>query len=209
MITFERFGDFHIFRPSQGTESFVSRRARQHLLLRFSSGVYRGRNEVNPIIQHQFQFYEKLLQTVIPKLITRGAAEFLLYQYDQAWAVLHGEGILDLRERERWMHIEPLFKRAIKYLVEKICLSASNRPIKVNHEEFVFAMECALISVECMVQFAQESDLAHSVFPDDCVLRLFDAGSLISKLLPKGLTSVTLADLRTELFATEIHAISL
>src|ERR1039458_1047450 len=161
VTTFEQFGDVRIFRPSHGTESFIRRRARNHLLSRFSPGEYRGAEAANAVIQHQFKFYENMLQPMVPQLASRGAAEFLLFQYDEAWRLIHGKGILDLRERERWEWVEPLFKRAIKNLVELICINASNVEAHLSRDEAIFAMESAVACAECMVHLAQESDLVH------------------------------------------------
>jgi hypothetical protein len=181
-LHFEKFGDVRIFRPSQFGEDFIRRRSRAHLFSRFSAGTYSGRDEVNAIIQHQFKFYESLLAIFIPKLISRDAAEFLLFQFDEAVRILHGDGVLDFHERARWKETEPSFKRAIKYLIELICMQASCTVPKVTDDEAVFAMESALICAECMVSLAQQSDLAHSVFPDDCELRVFDDGPLDFKI---------------------------
>src|ERR1035441_10561522 len=173
VTTFEQRCNVLIFRPSHGTESFIRRRARNHLLSRFSPGEYRGAEAANAVIQHQFKFYESLLQPMIPQLASRSAAEFLLFQYDEAWRLIHGKGILDLHERKKWETVEPIFKRAIKYLVELICLNEFNSPAKPTFDEALFAMESALVCAECMVDLAQQSDSAHLVFRNDCVVRIF------------------------------------
>src|SRR5437868_6593533 len=121
-MAIERFGTVSIFRPSLGIESDIREVARAHLHSRFRSGEYRGSETVNAILQHQYRIYEVLLKPLIPKLATRDGAEFLLSQYDEAWELLHSNGILDLKERERWAWIEPRMKRAIKSLVESICM---------------------------------------------------------------------------------------
>jgi hypothetical protein len=186
VTTFEQFGDVRIFRPSHGTESFIRRRARNHLLSRFSPGEYRGAEAANAVIQHQFKFYENMLQPMVPQLASRGAAEFLLFQYDEAWRLIHGKGILDLRERERWERIEPNLKRAIKYLVELICLTQFNSGAKPTREEALFATESALVCAESMAQLSHESDLAHAIFPDDCVVRVYDSEPLDYKISVEG-----------------------
>ena len=186
VITFEQFGDVRIFRPSHGTESFIRRRGRTHLFSRFSPGEYRGAEAANAVIQHQFKFYESLLQPMIPQLASRSAAEFLLFQYDEAWRLIHGKGILDLHERKKWETVEPIFKRAIKYLVELICLNEFNSPAKPTFDEALFAMESALVCAECMVDLAQQSDSAHLVFRNDCVVRIFESGLLDFEITVEG-----------------------
>ncbi len=186
VITFEQFGDVRIFRPSHATESFIRWRGRVHLFSRFSPGEYRGAEAANSVIQHQFEFYKNLLQPMIPQLASRDAAEFLLFQYDEAWRLLHGNGILDLRERQRWETVEPMFKRAIKYLVELICLNEFNPPANPSPDEALFAMESALVCAESMVHLAQESDLSHLVFRKDCVVRVFESGPLDFEIAVEG-----------------------
>jgi hypothetical protein len=148
------------------------------LFARFGPGEYRGAEAANALIQHQFKCYENMLQPMVRQLACRGAVDFLLFQYDEAWRLIHGKGILDLNERHRWEVVEPWFKRAIKYLVELICLHGFNPPANPSPEEARFAMESALACAESMVDLAHESDLAHLVFRRDCVVRVFDSGPL-------------------------------
>lgn len=185
-LHFENFGGVRIFRPSQFGEDFIRRRSRAHLFSHFSAGTYLGGTEVNAIIQHQFKFYESLLALLIPKLAWRDAAEFLLFQYDESSRIFHGNGVFDLRERQRWMETEPTFKRALKYLIELICMHADCTAPSVTTDEAVFALESALICTECMVSLAQQSDLAHSIFPEDCALTIFDNGPLDFEIKLRG-----------------------
>jgi hypothetical protein len=104
-MSFEQFGDVNIFRPSSEVEAFVREQTRVHLFSSFAPGEYRGAKLANAIIQHQMECYDKLLRPLIPKLAADDGVSFLLFQYDEACRILHGDGILDLRERERWMWI--------------------------------------------------------------------------------------------------------
>jgi hypothetical protein len=81
-------------------EELIRRRAKVHLRSRFGSGEYRGSNKANAVIQHQSTFYDDLLQSFIPRIACRSAAEFLFFQYDETWRIIHGQGILDLQERQ-------------------------------------------------------------------------------------------------------------
>lgn len=166
-----------IFRPSDEVEAAIRAVARAHLFSNFKPGEYRGAQAANAIIQHQFGIYERLLRPLIPRLASREAAEFLLFQYDEAWRLLHGKGILDLREREHWAWIEPRLKRAIKFLVELICVTdpATAQRVQDSYEAQIVT-ERALACAESMVDLAMESDLVHSVFPEDCVVRIFESG---------------------------------
>lgn len=177
-MAIERFGTVSIFRPSLGIASDIREVARAHLYSRFRPGEYRGREAVNGILQHQYGVYQALLTPLIPRLASRDGAEFMLSQYDEAWKLLHGNGILDLREREIWMKIEPCMKRAIKFLVEAICMfgpAPSQAPRSRRQAQAV--SETALACAECMVDLAMQSDIVHSIFPDDCVLRVLEEGT--------------------------------
>src|SRR5689334_16746989 len=121
-LNMERFGSVAVFRPSIDVELAIRKRARENLFSCFAPGDYSGESSANEVIRHQFGIYSVILEEVMPVLESRGAVDFLLCQYDQASRLLHGNGILDLRERERWRTVEPQFKRAIKYLMERICM---------------------------------------------------------------------------------------
>jgi len=177
-MAFESFGEVSIFRPSQRVETLIRNRARSHLFSAFEPGEYHTGEQANRIIQHQFRVYEQLLRPVVPKLTSRGAAEFLLYQYDQAWKLVHGNDILDLQERSRWAWIEPRLKRAIKFLLELICQAdgTNNDESLTSREEAEFVMEVAVACAENMVDLAMQSDTVHSVFPRDAVVTIFDGG---------------------------------
>lgn len=176
-MAIERFGTVSLFRPSFGIECDIREVARDHLHSKFGPGEYRGSKAVNEILQHQYRIYEALLNPLIPKLASRGGAEFMLSQYDQAWQLLHGAGILDLKERERWAWIEPRMKRAIKFLAESICMSSLHRnKAPRSRREAQAVSETALACAENMVDLAMQSDIVHSIFPDDCTLRVFDSG---------------------------------
>src|ERR1044072_9722045 len=105
-MAFMSIGGVQIFRPSTAVEAAIRDCARTHLLSAFAPGESRGGKAANKIIHHQIGVYETLLRPLVPQLVSRGAAEFLLFQYDEAWRLLHGEGILDLKEREHWAWIE-------------------------------------------------------------------------------------------------------
>lgn len=176
-MAIERFGTVSLFRPSFGIESDIREVARDNLLSKFAPGQYRGSKAVNEILQHQYRIYEALFNPLIPKLASRGGVEFMLSQYDHAWQLLHGAGILDLNERERWAWIEPRMKRAIKFLAESICMfGLHGNKAPRSRRETQAVSETALACAENMVDLAMQSDIVHSVFPDDCTLRVFDSG---------------------------------
>src|SRR5580704_12997188 len=106
-MSFQKFGSVKIFRPSPEVEGFVNENARRNLFSRFAAGEYRGARLANEVIQHQMAFYDELLRPLIPRLVGGDGVSFLLYQFDEACRILHGDGILDLQERETWLWVEP------------------------------------------------------------------------------------------------------
>lgn len=176
-MDFETFGDVRIVRPALEVEELIRRKARAHLFSRFAPGEYRGGAAVNELLRDQYQFYDGSLRNLIPRLASRGAVEFLLAQNDEAWRLLHGRGILDLKERERWKWIEPRFRRAIKIIVELMCMQGTfnKSPVRSPGEARTL-MGAAISCAENIVALAQQSDTAHSVFPDHCVASVFDSG---------------------------------
>lgn len=170
----ERFGDVSIFRPTAATAHFVRLGGREHLFSRFSTGEYRGAKNANSVLQHQYQYFEQILNSVIPLISSRDAADFLLFQYDEATRILHGAGIDNPIERERWQRLEPIFKRAIKYLVELICLNANIPSKEVSYREARTALEVAVACAESMVVLSHESDRAHGIFPQYCLIRILE-----------------------------------
>ena len=177
-MSFERFGVVNIFRPSPEIEAFIRDQTRVHLFSRFSPGEYRGFKSANAIIHHQMECYDRLLRPVIPKLAADDGVAFLLFQFDEACRLLHGDGILDLRERERWMWIEPRLKRAIKFLIELVCMETNHTESVRDAKQATIVAEIALVCAESLAELAQESDLIHSIFPDDCVVRIFNTGAI-------------------------------
>lgn len=171
------FGAVAIFRPAFEIEAVIREQARAHLFSRFTAGKYTGA-EANALIQHQFGVYSRILDNVLPVLERRAAVDFLLTQYDQACRLLHGKDILDLEERRRWSEIEPLFKRAIKYLMERICMAGRLDVRKVDKREAQVAMHMAVSCAEQMAHLAMESDLVSCVFHEDVQVEVFDSGHI-------------------------------
>jgi hypothetical protein len=144
-------------------------------LARFSPGIYRGATAVNEIIQHQFSFYQKLLCLQVEKLPIRSTLDFLLSQYDNTGRIFHGDDITDPSERESWTVVQPMYRRAIKYIAEMLCIASTYRNGSRGPNS-VEMLESAVTCAESMVCLAHESDLAHSIFPEDCVVTVFGKG---------------------------------
>ena len=67
-------------------------------------------------------------------MASRDAAELFLFQYDEANRILHGKDLLGIGRREEWEAIEGTFRRALKYIVELMCI---RRPSERSRIQFV------------------------------------------------------------------------
>jgi hypothetical protein len=136
-----------------------------HLLSQFPLGEYSGKHAVNAIIQHQFAYYDERLRRVIQSLASRDAAEFLLTQYDQASKILHGKNLPSAALRREWKEVEGRFRRAIKYMVELMCMQRPGSAPNVSKDRAALAMELALGLAE---QAAGEQTTDAPLAPCEC-----------------------------------------
>jgi len=161
-----KFGNANIFRPSLAAEHAIRDAAKKHLLSQFAPGIYTGL-PANLVLQCLYGFYEEHLNHFVPDIASRSAAEFLLFQYDEATKILHGRGISNREEMVRWIEIEGVFRRAIKYIVELICVRGpSENPTSSKADSFKL-MEGVLICAEAMSHLSEMSERMHSVFPNE------------------------------------------
>lgn len=172
----ETFGGVKIFRSHPHTVRFFRNAARAHLLREFHVGGYPDSDFVNRILQHQFEFFSKSLMALVPKLVTRDALEFVLFQYDQAGKILHAKGIKHPAEVERWLGIEGNFRRALKYLAEMICLLGEAGQPQVTRDESFAAMDAGILCAEALVDLAELSHRVHGVFAGHASARVFPVG---------------------------------
>jgi hypothetical protein len=175
----EKFGGAKILRWSWEIEQGMRSAARDHLLKKFRIGEYHDSETANAIIHHQFTFFAERLTALVPKFTGRDALEFVLNQYEETTQILHGQGIADPNERERWLRIEGDFRRAMKYLAELICLQAPKSASKTSRRDSYRAMDQALLCAEMLVDMAEMSHRVHGVFPDHVVATIHASGGPI------------------------------
>lgn len=173
---FKRFGSAMIVRATLAEEAELRQGAKRHLLSKFAPGTYAGA-EVNFIAQHQYQFFESKLNSIIPLFASRDAAEFLLSQYDEASKVFHGTDLESETEKEEWMSIEGSFKRAIKYIVELMCIKQHLGSPVAEKERLSLLMGTAISCAEQMADLAEMSGRVFSIFPNDCLAVVHDRES--------------------------------
>lgn len=110
-------------------------------------------------------------------LASRGSTEFLLFQYDEADDILHGESILDPSEREEWARVEPGFRRAIKFIVELFCIARNPGKERVSKKAFFEKLGEALYHAEHAADLAEICDRAYHIFPEDFEMTLYPVDS--------------------------------
>jgi len=157
-----------MFRPRCQVTAILHAEAKFVLGQRFLPGTYVGRDLVNPVIQHLFEFYDRRLRDLAPLIASRDLVDFLLFQYDEANNILHGKGILDLNDRLDWQRVEPLLRRAIKYIVELLCIEQRMGGPQISEDHALIATEIALACAETAADLAEMSNRVHAMFPEDC-----------------------------------------
>lgn len=172
-----KYGSKYIFRPDRNVSDEINQKARKALLQKFKPGTYVGRDEVNPILKSHFDFYDSRLRKVVPLLASRDAADFLLFQYDEANEILHGCSISDPEQKESWARIEPGFRRAIKYITELFCIRQNPGRPKVSKKLASQKLGEALLCAEHAADLSEISDRAYQIFPEDFELVLNDLSS--------------------------------
>ncbi len=172
----EHYGKVRIFRSSPAIVHGLRVAARSHLLDGFRVGEYRGAAEINSLIQQQYAFFARRLESCLPKLVSNDALQFVLFQYDEAAQILHGHGIDNDEERSRWLIREGNLRRALKYLAEMICLHNVRVPAKCSRRESWRAMDQALLCAEMMLDMAEMSNRVFSIFPHDCAASVYAEG---------------------------------
>lgn len=164
----KRYGPKQIFRPRRHVAAMLHAEAKDWVTRKFTAGTYRGSDRVNPIIHHLFEFYDNRLRSLAPQIASRDLVDFLLHQYDEANEILHGNGILDLKEQSEWGHIEPLLRRAIKYIVELLCIQQRVGLPQIEKGNFLVCTEIALECAEVAADLAEMSNRVHFLFPEYC-----------------------------------------
>jgi len=178
-FNFERFGDIEIYRPQLSGELKLRLESEAHLRSAFSPGIYSAPEEINKILLHQFTFYSKKFEDIIPKLASRHFIEFVLFQFDQAPVIedkyKHGE--LPNHEATRWRELGSTFRRSVKYLVERIVLLQPDEAPDTPEESLILLLDEIWIAAEEMVKLYLSSDQTFMVFPQHSTLEIHPEGS--------------------------------
>jgi len=177
-MLFESFGGLDIFCPRPHIEFEIRLASEAHLRTKFNVGKYTSKDEINAIVQHQFKFYEKLLEELLPLVASLDFLEVVLHEYEIASQImeLHKQGKLRSAEAKRWEQIGLIFRRAAKYLAERILLFQPNKSPKAGKNLLLPIAEKVWICVEEMVEAYVVSDQTYLIFPEETVLKIFPHG---------------------------------
>lgn len=178
-MRYDSFGDFEVFRPRVLTERSVLAEEESHFLASTSPGTYRNAQEINAAIQALCKFYTAKLETNLAMMASRGYVEFLLSQYDQSFKIEMASrgGKLSEHDSQRWNEVGRVFRRALKYLLERVCSLEPLQEPALDGEDLLWATEVVQICAEEFVQLCILSDSTYSVFPAETQLTVFPAGS--------------------------------
>lgn len=173
----ETFSGISIFRPRDDAQKLWVEKSRRHLLAKYKVGMYTNGSKINEILQFQFQYFAQELEKRLDQILYGDFIRFFLFQYDRAARIdsLYRANKLPPNERQLWSEIGPTFRRALKYLVEQIIITAKQGlPVAKGMavERFTKLLEETLICAEYMVRHYIESDQTYLLFPDQTVLEI-------------------------------------
>lgn len=170
----ERFEDIEIYRPRYSGELKVRIESEAHLRSEFLPDIYSDPEEINKILLHQFAFYSKKLEEIIPKLASRHFIEFILFQFDQASDVeeKYKHGHLTEKEMFKWGELGPKFRRTVKYLAERVVLLQPDEVPDAPEKLLISLLDEIWIAAEEMVNLYLLSDQTVMVFPEYTILEI-------------------------------------
>jgi len=178
-LNLENFGGIEIYRPLYSSEVRLRNESEFHLRSKFSSGIYSDPQQINEILRHQFEFYSKKFEDSIPKLASRHFIEFVLFEFDQA-SLIEGKykyGKLSREEVDRWAQIGPWFRRAAKYLAERVVLLQPEEAPDAPKESLTEILDDIWIAAEEMVDLYLLSDQTFMIFPEHTTFEIYPEGS--------------------------------
>lgn len=174
-LNLESFGGIEIYRPHYSSEVKIRIESEYHLRSKFSSGIYSDLQEINKILRHQFEFYSKKIEGTIPKLASCHFMEFVLFEFDQSSLIeeKYKHGQLSEEEGDRWKQISSWFRRAAKYLAERIVLLQPEEAPETPKESLTETLDETWIAAEEMVRLYLLSDQTFMIFPDHTTFKVY------------------------------------
>lgn len=176
----ENFGKNKIYRPSSQAEIENRKLVEKSFRKRYSVGVITEKEKINEILQYEFNYYEQILKTELPKIASRDLMDFVLYQFDEASKTEDKHKNYELTENESlsWKELGPYFRRTIKYLAESLVFLAPPEVPDAPTDELEMILDKCWIACEEMVKMYGLSDQSYSVFSDKTVLEILPEGEI-------------------------------
>lgn len=174
-FNFEKFGEIEIYRPRYSSEIKLRIESETHLRSKFQSGSYFNPEEINQILQHQFSFYSKKFDEIIPKLASHHLIEFILFEFDKASVVKekYNHGQLSQKETARWSELGSKFRRAAKFLAERVVLLQPDEVPDAPEDSLIEYLDEIWIAAEEMVVLYMLSDQTFMVFPNETTFEIY------------------------------------
>ncbi len=181
-MNFRPFGGIRIFRPQTESEIAFRVEAEQNLRSKYAVGTYTNKDTINEILRHQFVFYSKILAELIPSIASLHFVEFLLFQYGESSKVeftVYREGKLNVHDRADWVAIGPIFRRAVKYLIELAVQLAPEEQPAASEDYLLSVLDRVWICTEELIELYILSDQTFLIFPDDTTLTIYPEGGQV------------------------------
>ncbi len=179
MMNLERIGPAEIFRPSLDVETAVRAAAEAHFRAEVAPGVYRDPREISRVLNRQFEFHQREIDSILPELASHHFNEFLLFQYDQTTKINESakKGYLSPTDAERWRSIGPVLRRGLKFLCERVVQLQPPEPPPAPEDRIVALMDRLWVAAEEGTRAYLLSDQTHGMFPNATTLTVFAPGA--------------------------------
>ena len=174
-MSIEKFGNHVVLRPLPYIEKKVRVEIENYLFQNYKPGVYNNYEEINNIIKFLMEFYFKKLDENLNKIASVELLEIILDQYDITCKIdkLKKDLQLDNFELKKWNDFGATFRRALKYISEKIVMiNPSIKSIEKNSTLYYEMLSELLISAEELVSLYLQSDSTFKIFPHETELIL-------------------------------------
>lgn len=174
VLTTRNVGGVEIFRSSQAHEDKVYARIKAAVFKQFSPGEYTDREFIISVVNLMYKKYYEILDEYLPKIVPGDFARYLICEYERYGKVedVYKANGLSAKDEEFWVSYAGSARRAIKHLLELICISNLDESrIAPTLEEQEDAISMVFIAAEELVSLYLRSD-RYLVFHDELELRL-------------------------------------
>lgn len=175
-MEFENIGGVEIYRPSINAELAIRNEVENKIRSVYGTGTYTEGVIINQIIQDYFDFYDKRLKSLLPKIASLHLMEFVLDEYDKSCDIEKLKNTLDYGKRQYWSDFGPIFRRALKYLAECISILAPDERPSSKKSNIEIRLERCWICCEQLVSLSMQSTQTFALFPNETTLVIHPRG---------------------------------